>query len=276
MTGRPDQPGPDTTDGARPDERSPAPDPGRSPRTALWVGAIGGAVAWILLADLPVGARIWTAVLLAPLPAVLAGQHRLVVDPATLPRVPVYKSSIIALWVMALVTTLVSRASGYGPADIGIATIALPAGAAWAAGTTLAGVAVVFAAHALDIGGSAMLEAVIPRTPHEKSIFAGLSVTAGICEELVFRGFLIHTITAASGREGRGRRRRARSHPRRSRSRHRFHPALRRRARRDRCPRRNRFRAETPWQNGLIVALDRLRRTAVRTTVEGNVRRSVQ
>lgn len=199
MTGRPDQPGPDTTDGARPDERSPAPDPGRSPRTALWVGAIGGAVAWILLADLPVGARIWTAVLLAPLPAVLAGQHRLVVDPATLPRVPVYKSSIIALWVMALVTTLVSRASGYGPADIGIATIALPAGAAWAAGTTLAGVAVVFAAHALDIGGSAMLEAVIPRTPHEKSIFAGLSVTAGICEELVFRGFLIHTITAASG-----------------------------------------------------------------------------
>jgi membrane protease YdiL (CAAX protease family) len=78
-------------------------------------------------------------------------------------------------------------------------TIALPAGAAWAAGTTLVGVAIVFAAHALDIGRSAMLEAVIPRTPHEKSIFAGLSVTAGICEELVFRGFLIHTLTAASG-----------------------------------------------------------------------------
>jgi membrane protease YdiL (CAAX protease family) len=113
--------------------------------------------------------------------------------------VPVYISSIIALWVMALITTLVSRVSGYGPADIGIASIGLAAGLAWAAGATLAGMAIVFAAHALDIGSSPMLDAVIPRTRHEKSMFAGLSVTAGICEEIVFRGFLLLTITAASG-----------------------------------------------------------------------------
>ncbi len=174
-------------------------DPRRGLRVALWAGAIGGAIAWVLLDDLPLAARTWTAVLLAPLPAVLSGQHRLVTDPASLPRVPVYTSSIISLWIMALVTTLASRASGYGPADLGLAAIAALPAVAWAAAATVVGVVVVFVAHALNIGTTELLDAVIPRTRHEKSVFAGLSVTAGICEELVFRGFLIRTLLDASG-----------------------------------------------------------------------------
>lgn len=198
MTADPDGPGPAPADESSHDA-VPRPGPGRGQRGALWVGALGGAIAWFMLGDLPVAARIWTAILLAPLPAAVSAQHRLVTDPVSLPRVPVYMSSIISLWAMALITTLVTRASGFVAADLGIASIGILPGVAWAAGATAAGMAIVFAAHAMNIGTTALLEAVIPRTAHEKSVFAGLSITAGVCEELVFRGFLILTIATASG-----------------------------------------------------------------------------
>lgn len=184
-----------------PDERSKPPkgSPRRDARLAVQAGLLTGVIAWFLLGDLSLAPRLWTAVLLAPLPALLSGQHRLVQDVESLPRIPIYTSSIISLWVMALVTALVSRAAGYGRAELGLAAPGWLSGAGWAAAAVVAGMAVVFIARKLDIERTALLEAVIPRTDQEKTIFAGLSVTAGICEELVFRGFLIFALTAASG-----------------------------------------------------------------------------
>lgn len=164
----------------------------------LLAGASGG-LAFVLLAALPMPARIWAAVLLVPLPALLSGQHLLIGDPTELPRIPVYSSSIISLWVMAFLTALATRASGFTAASVGVAGVGPVAGVLWAVAATAVGMGVVFAAHALDIGATDLVEALIPRNREEKGVFAGLSCTAGICEELVFRGFLIHVITLASG-----------------------------------------------------------------------------
>jgi membrane protease YdiL (CAAX protease family) len=187
--------------GLRPDERaqSGTRSPRNDTRLAVQIGVIGGVIAWFLLGGLPFSARVWTAVLLAPLPALISAQHRLVPDPEALPRIPVYASSIISLWVMALITTLVARAAGYTRAELGIEATGWLSGVGWAAAAVAAGMLVVFGAYKLDIGRTAILDAVIPRTAPEKRVFAGLSITAGICEELVFRGFLILTLTAASG-----------------------------------------------------------------------------
>jgi len=185
-----------------PDERKKA-TAGTKPRrfrgaAAGLVGA-GAGVSFMLLQALPLPARVWAAVLLVPLPALLSGQHRLIGDPTRLPRIPVYSSSIISLWLMAFITALATRASGFAASSVAVGGIEIGPGILWAAGATAIGMGLVFAANALDIGATDLVEALIPRSREEKSVFAGLSVTAGVCEEFVFRGFLISVITLASG-----------------------------------------------------------------------------
>jgi uncharacterized protein len=46
---------------------------------------------------------------------------------------------------------------------------------------------------------TAIMHEIIPVTKLEKLVFCGLSVSAGICEELAFRGFLLLAVTVASG-----------------------------------------------------------------------------
>lgn len=45
----------------------------------------------------------------------------------------------------------------------------------------------------------APVRALVPHTPTEWRLFAALSVTAGICEELLFRGFLVWALTPMLG-----------------------------------------------------------------------------
>jgi membrane protease YdiL (CAAX protease family) len=49
---------------------------------------------------------------------------------------------------------------------------------------------------------TALLDYLIPRSSHEKIAFAGLSLSAGIAEELVFRSFLIAALEQATGSLG--------------------------------------------------------------------------
>ena len=44
-----------------------------------------------------------------------------------------------------------------------------------------------------------VLRELLPVSGPERSLFVALSATAGICEEIVFRGFLIHALTLATG-----------------------------------------------------------------------------
>jgi membrane protease YdiL (CAAX protease family) len=83
--------------------------------------------------------------------------------------------------------------------DLGIVPGSWQSAAAWFAGLTVVGMAIVFGARALKVPETAFLLRLIPVTPRERMIFAGLSVTAGFSEELVFRGFMIHALTTVTG-----------------------------------------------------------------------------
>jgi len=168
-------------------------------RLTVWLLAGGTALIWLLLADLNWPARLWLAVLLLPLPAITAVQHRYIGDPATLERIPVYLSSMLSLWVMALITTLSARFSGMDAADLGIVPDTPVDLGAWTVALTAVGMGIVFGARALKVPETAFLLRLIPVTARERMIFAGLSVTAGFSEELVFRGFMIHALSTVTG-----------------------------------------------------------------------------
>jgi len=172
--------------------------PGGRRRLAVWLALTGGAVAWLLLDRLPVAARLWAAILLVPLPALVSGQHRLSAA-SLLPRTAVYRSSIVSLWVLAGITALAARFSGFHATDLGVTLTAATTTAAWALAATVAGIVVIFTAHLAGVGTTELVDALVPRDRHEQNVFAGLTVTAGICEELIFRGFLIRVLADASG-----------------------------------------------------------------------------
>lgn len=54
-------------------------------------------------------------------------------------------------------------------------------------------------ARIAGIEENSILADLLPRTPHERRLFAGLSVLAGLGEEIVFRGFLFAVLTPALG-----------------------------------------------------------------------------
>jgi membrane protease YdiL (CAAX protease family) len=50
--------------------------------------------------------------------------------------------------------------------------------------------------HALRVDPGKQLRAILPRTPGETIVYLALAVTAGFCEELIFRGYLFRQFTA--------------------------------------------------------------------------------
>lgn len=50
--------------------------------------------------------------------------------------------------------------------------------------------------HALRVDPGKQLRAILPRTPAETLVYLALAVTAGFCEELIFRGYLFRQFTA--------------------------------------------------------------------------------
>ncbi|CAL9544821.1 hypothetical protein SUDANB121_04332 [Nocardiopsis dassonvillei] len=104
----------------------------------------------------------------------------------------------IAVWWgltgVALLAVLVSP--GVGPAELGL----VPMDGGWdtlagaVVGMTIAVVAVALAARRIPgflMPGQKAVSALLPRTARERWWGAGASVTAGICEELVYRGLFI-------------------------------------------------------------------------------------
>lgn len=156
------------------------------------------ALAWFSSAGLNPAPRAWLAFLLAGLPAMMLAQARLLRDAGPLPRMPAYVSSIISLWLLALVTVGVARIGGLRAVDLGIAGMPLQSALLWTGFMTLAGLAVVLLFHLAGFRESDVTRQLIPVTSTEKATFLGVSATAGICEELVFRGFMITALYAAT------------------------------------------------------------------------------
>ena len=172
-------------------------------RTRLLVlGAVAGAtlLVWTASSELPPAARAWTTALLVLLPPLMVLQASMLPRLDELPpRSSLYLSSAISLWFLAGATVAVVLASGIPVADIGLRTAPLAATLAWTGGIIAGGLLLMKAAHTFGLRESPLLWGLLPRTRREKVQFVGVSLTAGICEELIFRGFLITQLHRATG-----------------------------------------------------------------------------
>jgi membrane protease YdiL (CAAX protease family) len=115
------------------------------------------------------------------------------------PRRAAYVSSIVSLWILALVTLVIARLSTFEPHTIGFFTASPGPVALWTVALTAAGVAVLFLFRAAGVREAPVLQELLPQTPSDRMLFALLSVSAGFCEEIAFRGFLLYALDFATG-----------------------------------------------------------------------------
>jgi membrane protease YdiL (CAAX protease family) len=170
----------------------------RDPRTWLLL-IVAAAVAWVQLAGVHWAARAWAVTLLVPLPALLILEARKLSELDVLPRTQAYISSIASLWALALITLGVSRWSGYRPAQLGLVAAGSLRTAALAAILTAAVIALLFLFRYAGMREARVVRELLPVSPRDRLLFIGVSLTAGVCEEIIFRGFLIHVLSAATG-----------------------------------------------------------------------------
>ncbi len=170
--------------------------------STLLLVALTAALVFTSTRELSIAARVWTTILVAVLPPISILQAR-ALQGVTLPsRLSLYAQSALSLWLLAGATAGVARLSGMEAAALGVRALPLELMLVWTGGLTAAGVLLMLLAHRLGVRESATLAGLLPQTTAERLAFLGLSATAGICEELVFRGFLIPTIAAAIGSVG--------------------------------------------------------------------------
>lgn len=164
------------------------------------VTIIASAGAWLLLDPLPWPARAFTTVLLVPLPVLLLLQGKLanaILDDAE--REAVYLSSALSVWILAAFAMLAARFSDFDRADLRLITLPPMTLILASVLTVAAGLAVMALGRILRLPESPLVRFLIPRSSHEKIAFIGLSVSAGIAEEIIFRSFLIAALLHASG-----------------------------------------------------------------------------
>jgi membrane protease YdiL (CAAX protease family) len=166
----------------------------------LIVLVAAAAIVWLVASDLPWPARAFTVLLTTAFPALAIAQVKALRElPSPLPRPQIYISSIISLWLLATIGLVAAVASGYTALLMGLhAPPAIPF-----IGWTLFGIAAAAALYLLtrwlDIKESPLLVELLPKTRTERIIFVFVAITAGFCEELVFRGFLIPSLTVVAG-----------------------------------------------------------------------------
>ncbi len=155
--------------------------------------------AMLALAELPVLARSWSVFLLVALPALTVWQANVLREFDELPRVSIYSSSILTLFVFAAVSAVIARVNDFSAHELGLRTVALVPAVSWTVGVTLAAIAFVFVCHALGVRETPTTLQLRPRTRRERVWFAGLSFAAGTFEEFVYRGFLLAALLVSTG-----------------------------------------------------------------------------
>jgi uncharacterized protein len=162
---------------------------------ALLIAAAACALAWWQLEPLHGAARLWTIVLLVPLPALLIAQGRSLAALETLPRTQAYVSSMLSLWALALITAGIVRVSGSPlTPDPALAYTLDLRGVGLAVAATATGIAILFIFRAAGMRETPLMRQLLPASAPERLLFIALSLTAGICEELIYRGFLLQTL----------------------------------------------------------------------------------
>ena len=151
--------------------------------------------------NLPLLDLVALAFLLVGLPVAAVAQLRLV-DGLEIQRIPAYVSSVGTLLVLGVGAGWVGARKD-GVAALGLGAVEVGPVAAWTAILVLAGLALVVAFRQVGMATGArespLLRALMPRTPKERAVFAGLSLAAGVCEEVAYRGFALTTVAAFTG-----------------------------------------------------------------------------
>lgn len=167
----------------------------------IWLGAVmTGCAAWIASPELPWPARMFASLLLGPAPVLFMFQAREADTlPRPLPRVQVYLGSIVALWLLAILSVVAGRASGFEPGILGFSTPSLPVFFVWTGYGVVASGIVIAVFKKFGATESDLMREITPVTDREKAVFVLLSLSAGICEEATFRGFLLPALAIATG-----------------------------------------------------------------------------
>ncbi|HEY1772978.1 MAG TPA: CPBP family intramembrane glutamic endopeptidase [Gammaproteobacteria bacterium] len=127
----------------------------------------------------------------------------------TFDPVQAYLRSFIMLWGLALLLAMDWWMAGRDPKSLGLA---IPKDLRFTVGCLLTAAMMAllvlqyFKVRGLDVGRkrkivqkNARLFDIIPSSPRQLLYFIGLSITAGVTEELLYRGFLIWSLTAYMG-----------------------------------------------------------------------------
>ncbi len=181
-------------------------DGGRGRRTARrWM--VGGlfahppVAAALIIGGLGALDGVYTALLLILLPA-LGGAQSAVLDEVPLERLPVYASSAVTIALLGAVSAGLGIRSA-GPAALGLVSLPVGTFAAWAAGVLVTGVLLTLVSlplgRRLGIPETSAVDALMPRTAEEKLAFTGLSLLAGLGEELAYRGYLLAMLAPLVG-----------------------------------------------------------------------------
>ena len=164
------------------------------------VALAAGALVWSAASELPLAARLLTAILLGPAPVAFMMQASAASAlPSPLPRMPIYIGSMAALWLLGLLSFGASVLSNINAAELGLVWVPLRTLLGWTVAAAFTAAALVIAFRQAGMRETPIMHEMLPVTNREKLMFCGLSVSAGVCEELAFRGFLLTTITIASG-----------------------------------------------------------------------------
>lgn len=156
-------------------------------------------------ADWGLAARAYLVLLLAGLPAVAATG---VPDEEELEELPgvrkvLYLSTVVSIGALALVTWAVAALAGLEGGDLGWRGGPPPELALWTVGVSVGGLAVVWVVtrigQLLGAEESYLVRLLLPTSRGERWGFALVSAAAGVGEEYLFRGFLLHGLAQWTG-----------------------------------------------------------------------------
>ncbi len=151
--------------------------------------------------EMGVWAALLAAFLFATLPCLAVAQLQLV-DPEELDRMGAYMGSAVTILVLAAMAVLIGREEP-GLQRMGLGVIDPAELAIWSGGLTLTGVGLMVGFRLVaGITGwreSPMVHWMMPQTRQERGAFTVISATAGLGEEITYRGFLIPLLGGALG-----------------------------------------------------------------------------